>query len=162
MTEVTTDFAISYLLDDCEDCPENKDGECMTQSQCFEVKQMAIKALRQECVEPTQKHVGNALDMRCDDLISRQALDEIKELMTDINGNTVYAVRMSDIRHLPSVNPQEPKTGHWILADSQDNVDVENGNNRYICSECTFSDIHAKSTEVSYCWHCGARMESEI
>ena len=47
MTEVTTDFAISYLLDDCDDCPENKDGECMTQSHCFEVKQLSIKALRQ-------------------------------------------------------------------------------------------------------------------
>ena len=48
MSEVTTDFAISYLLDDCDDCPENKDGECMTQSHCFKVKQMAIKALEQE------------------------------------------------------------------------------------------------------------------
>ena len=38
-----------------------------------------------------------------DDLISRQALDECNELMTDINGETVYAVRMSDIRHLPTV-----------------------------------------------------------
>jgi len=46
MTKVTTDFAIAYLLDGCADCPENKDGECMTQSHCFEVKQMAIKALR--------------------------------------------------------------------------------------------------------------------
>lgn len=46
MTEVTTDFAISYLLDDCDDCPENKDGECMTQSHCFEVKYRAIRALR--------------------------------------------------------------------------------------------------------------------
>ena len=46
--EITADFAIEYLLDDCEDCPENKDGECMTQSHCFEVKQMAIKALEQE------------------------------------------------------------------------------------------------------------------
>lgn len=46
MTEVTTDFAIAYLLDDCGDCPENKDGECMTQSHCFEIKQMAIKALQ--------------------------------------------------------------------------------------------------------------------
>lgn len=43
---ISADFAIEYLLDDCEDCPENKDGECMTQSHCFEVKQMAIKALR--------------------------------------------------------------------------------------------------------------------
>lgn len=48
MAEVTADFAIKYLLDDCDDCPENKDGECMTQSHCFEVKYLAIKALRQE------------------------------------------------------------------------------------------------------------------
>lgn len=47
MAEVTADFAIKYLLDDCDDCPENKDGECMTQSHCFEVKYLAIKALRQ-------------------------------------------------------------------------------------------------------------------
>jgi len=44
--EVTPQFAIDYLLDDCEDCPENKDGECVTESHCFEVKQMCIKALR--------------------------------------------------------------------------------------------------------------------
>ena len=41
------------------------------------------------------------------DLISRHEVDEIKELMTDINGDTVYAVRMSDIRQLPSVELQE-------------------------------------------------------
>lgn len=46
MKEVTIDFAIAYLLDYCDDCPENKDGECVTQSHCFEVKQMAIKALQ--------------------------------------------------------------------------------------------------------------------
>lgn len=44
------------------------------------------------------------------DLIRRQAMDEIKELMTDINGDTVYAVRMSYIRQLPSANPQGSKT----------------------------------------------------
>jgi hypothetical protein len=32
------------------------------------------KALSQECVEPTQKHVGNTLDMRCNDLIEREAV----------------------------------------------------------------------------------------
>lgn len=46
--EVTPQFAIDYLLDDCEDCPENKDGECVTEFHCFEVKQMCIKALRGE------------------------------------------------------------------------------------------------------------------
>lgn len=44
--EITSEFAIAYLLDDCDDCPENKNGECITQSHCFEVKQMAVKALR--------------------------------------------------------------------------------------------------------------------
>ena len=42
---MTVDFAKEYLLDDCADCPENKNGECMTQSHCFEVKRMAIQAL---------------------------------------------------------------------------------------------------------------------
>lgn len=42
-----------------------------------EALDMAIQTLTQECVEPTQKHVGNALDMRCDDSISREDADEI-------------------------------------------------------------------------------------
>ena len=46
--EVTPQFAIDYLLDDCEDCPEYKDGVCVTEFHCFEVKQMCIKALRGE------------------------------------------------------------------------------------------------------------------
>ena len=47
MSEITSEFAIAYLLDACADCPENEGGECLTQSHCFEVKQKAIKALRQ-------------------------------------------------------------------------------------------------------------------
>lgn len=44
---MTVDFAKEYLLDDCDDCPENENGECTTQSHCFEVKRMAIEALEQ-------------------------------------------------------------------------------------------------------------------
>lgn len=44
---MTVDFAKEYLLDDCDDCPENENGECMTQSHCFEIKRMAIQALEQ-------------------------------------------------------------------------------------------------------------------
>lgn len=48
MSKVTTDFAIEYLLDDCDDCPEKTDdNECISQSHCFEVKRMAIQALKQ-------------------------------------------------------------------------------------------------------------------
>lgn len=45
--------------------------------------------------------------------------------------------------------------GHWILADGQN----KDGNYRFICSECQYSDIHAKGTIVPYCWKCGAKME---
>lgn len=48
MSKVTTDFAIEYLLDDCDDCLEKTDdNECISQSHCFEVKRMAIQALKQ-------------------------------------------------------------------------------------------------------------------
>ena len=98
----------------------------------------------------------------CEDAISRQAVDEIKELMTDINGNTVYAVRMSDIRQLQSVTPQQ-KTGYWIeIAQYSD------GKHKIECSECKshiFDRGHANSFNVKnkykYCPNCGAKMESE-
>ena len=78
-----------------------------------------IKALKQECVEPTQKYVGNALDMRCDDAISRQAVDTlVDELARAISDERCFTPRgratstiMQDILDLPPVNPQ-PKTGH--------------------------------------------------
>jgi len=44
---MTVDFVKEYLLDDCADCPENENGECMTKSHCFEVKRMAIQVLEQ-------------------------------------------------------------------------------------------------------------------
>lgn len=135
-----------------------------------EIFETAIEALKQEPFSRIEYgtdgnvyrlSISNGKEFEqnpCEDVISRQAvLDKWEQLSA--RGRTEFdQVLMT----MPSTKPQEPKTGHWILADSQDNVDVENGNNRYICSECTFSDIHAKSTEVPYCWHCGARMESEI
>ena len=36
-------------------------------------------------------------------LIDADAVDECEELMTDIKGDTVYAVKMSDIRKMPTV-----------------------------------------------------------
>ena len=40
------EFCIDYILDDCLDCPEKKDGECQTESHCFEVKKKIISDLR--------------------------------------------------------------------------------------------------------------------
>lgn len=43
---VTPSFCIDCVLDDCVNCPDNKDGECMTEGNCFEVKRKIIDALR--------------------------------------------------------------------------------------------------------------------
>lgn len=51
--------------------------------------------------------------------------------------------------------------GHWILSQSQDKEDTDNGNYRFECSNCGYSDTHSKATEVPYCWHCGADMNGE-
>ena len=55
----------------------------------------------------------------------------------------------------------ERKRGKWILSDIQNPEDVRNGNYVYICSNCSHSDIHAKTTVVPFCWHCGADMRGE-
>lgn len=46
MKELTTEFVIEYIQETCDDCPECKDGECLSNSNCFEVKYRAIRALR--------------------------------------------------------------------------------------------------------------------
>ena len=63
--EVTPQFAIDYLLDDCEDCPECKYGECVTESHCFEVKQMCIKALRGELKGKINVYDTSCNEKRC-------------------------------------------------------------------------------------------------
>ena len=123
-----------------------------------EALDIAIKALEQES---------------CGDLISRQEVGEIKELMTDINGDTVYAVRMSYLRQLPSVNPQ-PKTGHWIT-DAKTYYEELNrrglGVDEYTpyftddiaCSECLakYSMLDNETQFFKHCPNCGAKMEDE-
>ena len=39
------------------------------------------------------KALGKVVQEPCDDTISREDAEECKELMTDMNGDTVYAVR---------------------------------------------------------------------
>lgn len=52
----------------------------------------------------------------------------------------------------------ERKKRKWILSDEQQQEDVDNGNYRFICSECGKSDIHSKAVIVSFCWNCGTDM----
>jgi len=119
------------------------DGWTVT-TEAYKSLQWAIKALEQE---PSG------------DLISREDVEECKELMTDINGDTVYAVRMSDIRQLSPVNPHL-EHGEWI-SEKVEGKDWKGCKRHYYqpisCSKC-HSPNHYKS---AYCPNCGAKMESE-
>ena len=106
------------------------------------------------------KEILKALEQEpCEDCISRQAVLDLVDSYSESQSNVEDVTQdiISDIVVLPPVNPQ-PKTGYWILADEQNKEDVENDNYRFICSECQYSDIHAKDTIVPYCWKCGTRM----
>ena len=105
-----------------------------------------------------------------DDLISRQAVNDliskfILEIHTesgrDLNAHTNDVLRqilrnVGSDRVLPSVNPQEPKTGHWIARPSGIWIEY------YECSECGRRHL----THSNYCPNCGCCMiepqESEI
>ena len=107
---------------------------------------MAIKALEQE---------------PCEDAISRQAaLVRIKNLYPDMPDVDYIAARQewlkkyapymeceNVIEQLPSVTPQEPKTGHWIDHDKH----IE-------CDKCKTWFLKDHLIRKSYCPNCGAKM----
>ena len=95
------------------------------------------------------------------ELVSRQAaLESIRNLYPDMPIVDIMSARRkwldkyapyfeceNAIEQLPSINPQAPKTGHWIETDSDDSY-------WYMCSEC-----HRRTDEKSdYCPSCGAKM----
>ena len=54
---------------------------------------------------------------------------------------------------LPSVTPQEPRTGHWIIAAGDSYLGTRNA----CCSNC--KDFYTNDWNVmNYCPNCGARM----
>ena len=91
----------------------------------------------------------------CDDAISRQAVldivDSYSESQSDVEDVTQDII--SDIMVLPSVNVQEPKTGHWRAVYQGDELI------NYRCSECEFGNTFGKHPYgMYYCPNCGAKM----
>lgn len=85
----------------------------------------------------------------------------IKHYLT--GGNPVWSkeeVAEAMTMAIKALENERPK-GHWILSQSQDKEDTDNGNYRFECSNCGYSDTHSKATKVPYCWHCGADMRGE-
>ena len=95
----------------------------------------------------------------CEDAISRQAAIDGADVIIarDTSGNNDVVKAMtawkSYVEGLPSVNPQEPKSGHWERI-SMDKY-VQHAMAYYRCSECD-KDIIG---EHNYCPNCGAKME---
>ena len=141
-----------------------------------ELEKIAYKAAMQvERVENELKVELNELKP-CEDAVSREAIDECKELMTDIKGETVYAVRMSDIRQLPSVTvrqTQEVEESNFDVNQYKADIDTA-----YECGKASVRQTgewieHEKHLECpfcqtwylrdhlirnSYCPNCGADM----
>lgn len=68
------------------------------------------------------------------------------EAIDDADSHRCEALDMA----IEALKNERPK-GYWILSQSQDKEDNDNGNYRFECSHCGCSDTHSKATEVPYC-----------
>lgn len=108
------------------------------------VVDMAIEALKQE---PS----GDAISRQAvlDGLASIAKAKAKSDAQKSLMGRIMFFTE-----HLPSVNPQEPKTGHWRAVYQGDEI-ID-----YRCSECEFGNTFGKGTYgMNYCPNCGAKME---
>ena len=98
--------------------------------------------------EPTTKN-DLGVDI-FDKAINQSDLEEwIMETFPDWCEGDVRLI-MNHMDEMPSVTPQEPKTGHWITKPHVYGVTY--------CSEC---DFELKIDNTNYCPNCGAKMEVE-
>lgn len=88
----------------------------------------------------------------CEDAISRTEVIKSIDEREDVNGKVDAESVRTDIVLMPSVKPQEPKTGTW-------EEDIDNSRRwdkvRFYCSECGKWQTYGKT---DYCPSCGARM----
>lgn len=82
-----------------------------------------------------------------DDLVSRMA---VLKLVADYDLSMGQVV--IGIHALPSVNPQEPKTGHWYYDEERGATGIY-----AICSNCD-EEIY-QTGDFKYCPNCGAKMQ---
>ena len=95
------------------------------------------------------------------DAISRQAVDELsKALVHTTRDKADFLCNFWEgLQKLPPVNPQESKTGYWILKRTFPTKLYDEYLNEYKCSEC-YREIRCTESQLvnyPYC-HCGARM----
>ena len=86
------------------------------------------------------------------DLISRQAVLNLKQIFTDNAGYETEYVDVEDIKELPSI-PSVDNKGEWIYSERFSKVFP-----MYVCSKC--SGLSA-SCYVKFCPNCGADMRGD-
>ena len=137
MKPMYTDLTDDELSKELRDYAEHRSGEISDLTYAaglrIDVLSTRVKVLEQEL---------------CEDAISRQAVLDI------IDSDWKYEGMEQYINELPSVNPQEPKTGHWIIDEGS--LDALYGK-VCKCSTCGGESIGTSD----YCPWCGAKMESE-
>ena len=115
---------------------------------------MAIKALEQEPCEDciSRDSAIKAMDY---DIKSFEFKSGVSRYMDDIAKllNTIYEIQVNNIKALPSVIPQEIKTGHWIKPKGKVKPF---GDDTIQCDMCGFfTDVDCN---YNYCPNCGCRM----
>ena len=139
----------------CFGCKYSKDNHNAGTEECH------LCMWENQYTPTTKNDLGVDLISRADAIKAMQ--DKAKKLKNEdtINGLCGAVAILFD---MPSVIPQEPRKGKWILNDNQGVQAV--GYLTYHCSECgreISSKYHGKISllkEYPYC-HCGAKMESE-
>ena len=135
--DAVLDIIHLFFTEEVDKIPTKKteDGEVYVIHKCqplFEMNKAICKRIKAlPSASPTQNCVGNALDVRCDDAISRKellkAIDTWDKFGVD-DTNSLFRLDNLSLPHyvpyihyddvvkcikgMPSVNPQEPKTGH--------------------------------------------------
>lgn len=141
---------------------------------------------KEEAIEEVKNYENypNGLSKECRDYIIKTLEQEPCEgaiprstaiqLVNDVQNNCgfsdykYYEYLYDHLSTMPSVNPQEPKTGHWKKIQSGDKDFPES----IVCSRCghenSYLDFGISSVPIGksfkkskFCPYCGAKMESE-
>ena len=128
--------------------------KALEQEPCEDAVYLTKEAYSQLCLEASK---WNELQI-CEDAVSRQAVLDIinfeDKWLLDANGHNAnteiaFSGMKSRVSSLPSVRPQEPKTGHWINKEFRKEEYVLIGK----CSVCGRGRVID-----GFCSYCGCRM----
>jgi NADH pyrophosphatase NudC (nudix superfamily) len=138
----------------CEECAE-------------EHNQLAQWLIELKMLKTEQQSSGSENPNNCD-LISRgEVLKNAFKIYTHECG-LLEVVGVATIKTLPSIKPQESKTGHWEEVGDEyiqvyDLNGIQSCGDERICSECGFETVFIGEhcSQYKFCPNCGAKMEVE-